>query len=350
MIGCGPRRIGKGFRRVFEGNDRGILAWLGTAVLGMCLVFGCAERPSAVDLYLDAVMLRELGQEEAAARQLKAAVTQDPDFVLAHSELGRAYLALNELELAAEAFRQAARLDLWSFQDHMDLATVYEKLGRFDEAARVFARAGELDTESLEAQLAAARCYLNAERAVQALVHCELARQIDAESEEALRLLARAYEMQKDYEQAARLYEELLKDDPKRPESLLALAMAHMRGGRYGRARDVLLGMIQNHPDRPQAFRHLGYCFLKLGEADQAVAMYERAIALDDGDWEAHRGLGVACMIEFQRSGDEAMRVAALRHWRRSLDIHPDQPRRDWLKKLIQEHALTENPLRGLDD
>ncbi len=334
---------------MFEGNDRGILAWLGTAVLGICLISGCAERQQAVDLYLDAVMLRELGQDEAAVRQLKAAVAQDPDFALAQSELGRAYLALNELELAAEAFRQAVRLDPWSFQDHMDLATAYERLGRFREAAQVFARAGELDSESLEAQLAAARCYLSAGRPVQALVHCESARQIAPESKEALRLLAKAYEGQKDYEQAALTYQQLLADNPE-PEVALALAMAYIKGERYERAKDVLLGVVQIRPDQSRAFRDLGYCFLKLGEADQAITMYERATVLDNGDWEAYRGLGVACMVKAQRTGDEVLQAAALRHWRRSLAIHPDQPRRDWLEKLIKEHSRTMDPMRGFDD
>ena len=335
---------------MFEGNDRGILAWLGTVVLGMGLISGCAERQQAVDLYLEAVMLRELGQDEAAVRQLKAAVAQDPDLVLAQSELGRAYLALNEWELAVEAFRHAVRLDPWSFQDHMDLATAYEKLGRFRQAAQVFARAGELNAESLEAQLAAARCYLGAGRPVQALVHCEAARQIDPESEEALRLLAKAYEGQKDYEQAALTYQQLLEDNPERSEVAMALAMAHIKGEQYERAKDVLLGVIQTRPDQSRAFRDLGYCLLKLGEADQAIAMYEKATVLDGADWEAYRGLGVACMVKAQRTGDEALQAAALRHWRRSLAIHPDQPRRDWLEKLIKEHSHTTDPLRGFDD
>jgi tetratricopeptide (TPR) repeat protein len=123
-----------------------------------------------------------------------------------------------------------------------------------------------------------------------------------------------------------------------------------MKGGQYEQARDVLLGVIEVQPDRPRAFRDLGYCLLKLGEADRAIGMYERAIAIDGGDWEAYRGLGVACMVKAQRSGEETWQAAALRHWRRSLAINPDQPRRDWLEKLIKEHALMTDPLRGLND
>lgn len=326
------------------------MAWPGAMVLGMCLVFGCAERRQPVDLYLDAVMLRELGEDESAVRKLQAAVAQDPDFVLAHSELGKAYLALNDFKGATEAFRRATALDPWSFQDHMDLATAYRELGRFREAARVFVRAGELNTESLEAQLGAAECYLRADQTVQALVHAESAREIAPESEDALHLLARAYEGQNDYERAAQVYEELLEDVAEHAEVAMELALAHIRSEQYERARDVLLDVIRAHPDRLQTFRHLGYCFLKLGEVDQAMAKYERAIVLDEGDWEAHRGLGVACMVKAQRTGDETLQAAALRHWRRSLAIHPDQPRRDWLEKLIRDHALTADPLRGLHD
>jgi tetratricopeptide (TPR) repeat protein len=94
---------------VFEGNNRGIVVGLGMAALGACLFLGCAERQQAVDLYLDAVMLRELDQQELAVRKLEAVVKQDPDFALAYSELGKAYLALDEPERAAEALGKAVR-------------------------------------------------------------------------------------------------------------------------------------------------------------------------------------------------------------------------------------------------
>ena len=39
-------------------------------------------------------------------------------------------------------------------------------------------------------------------------------------------------------------------------------------------------------------FRDLGYCFVKLGDIDQAMQMYQKSVDLDGKDWEAYRGSG----------------------------------------------------------
>jgi len=77
--------------------------------------------------------------------------------------------------------------------------------------------------------------------------------------------------------------------------------------------------------------------------------MYQRAIEIDGEDWEAHRGMGVAYMVQSRRAGDSRLEARALQHWRRSLAIRPDQPGRETLEKLIREHSQATNPLRGLD-
>ena len=59
-----------------------------------------------MDLYLDAVMLRELGRNELAIEKLTAVTEADPHFTLAYSELGKAYQATGNHEQAADAFRQ----------------------------------------------------------------------------------------------------------------------------------------------------------------------------------------------------------------------------------------------------
>jgi hypothetical protein len=55
-------------------------------------------------------------------------------------------------------------------------------------------------------------------------------------------------------------------------------------------------------------------------------------------------------MVKAQRTGDESLRSGAVHHWRRSLEIYPDQPKREWLEELIREHSPTMNPLRGSND
>jgi len=116
---------------------------------------------------------------------------------------------------------------------------------------------------------------------------------------------------------------------------------------RYDRARQVLLSVTQMRPIDGAAFRHVGYCSAKLGDTDRAIQMYQRAIDLNNRDWEAHRGLGVAYMLKARQTGDVRWKVTAVRHWRQSLVIEPDQPKRQTLEKLIREHSKPQDSLQG---
>jgi len=66
---------------------------------------------------------------------------------------------------------------------------------------------------------------------------------------------------------------------------------------------------------------------------------YQNAIAQDNHDWEAYRGLGVVCTLKADQTGDDRWRQQGVRHWRRSLEICPDQPKRQALEKLIRENV-----------
>ena len=300
---------------MLKGRNKAILVGLGIVAPIFSAIGGCSGPPQAVDIYLDAVMLRELGKNELAIERLKQVVEADSGFVLAYSELGRAYRDMGELDPAVAAFEKATALDAWSFADHMDLAEIYQQQGRFAEAAPVYGRAAELDPESCAAQAGAAECYLKAGQTVRALVHAELARQMDERPREVALLLAGIYEAQGDYEQAI----------------------------------EVLVSALQRRPEDATALRHRAYCLLKLGDTDGAIEGYEKAIGLDAGDWQAHRGLGVAYVVKARQTGDGRFESMGLDHWQQALALAPDQPRGDVLQRLIEEHATTRNPLRGLD-
>ncbi len=331
-------------------NNRAVQRGLSVVLLALCLPLGCSNGGRTMDMYLDAVMLRELGQNDLAIEKLKAVTEADPDFTLAYSELGKAYQATGRHEDATRALRRAVQLDPWSFDACVDLARAYEELQKFAEAAQAYARAGELDPESLEAQVGAADCCLKAGQTVRALAHAEAARQIDEKARDVLLLLGRVYEAQKDYSLAIQVYRRLLAVDPADGDALSALGSVYMKDDQYDQAKEVLEALVQIRPDQGMAYRHLGYCLVNLGEADQAIRIYGKAIDIDAEDWQAHRGLGVAYMVKANNTSDAQCEAQALRHWRRALEINPGQPKREALEKLIRERAQTIDPLQGLND
>jgi hypothetical protein len=70
---------------------------------------------------------------------------------------------------------------------------------------------------------------------------------------------------------------------------------------------------------------------------------------LGKDDWAAHRDLGVAYMLKARRTGDARLQAEAIKQWRRSLAIAPDQPKHEVLEQLIRQQSKMENPLQGLD-
>jgi tetratricopeptide (TPR) repeat protein len=331
-------------------SKNAVWVWLALWLAVLGLPGGCVSRRPAMDVYLDAVMLRELGQNELAVKKLNAVVAEDPGFALAYSELGEAYESLGEHAKAAEAFRQAARLDRWSFKNHFRLAETCRRLGDDAEAADAYARAAELDPRSLDAVLGAAECCLKSGQYMRSLVYCEQAEQAGGPPAKVLPLLAQAREGQADFQGAIETYKRLLALDANDVDVLLPLGLAYVKAGQYEKAEETLLCVTQARPGDGVAFRHLGYCLVKRGDVDRAVQMYRRSIELNDRDWEAHRGLGVAYMMKGRQTGDAALQAEALSEWRRSLRIAPDQPKHEALESLIRENSRQETPLQELND
>jgi tetratricopeptide (TPR) repeat protein len=78
---------------------------------------------------------------------------------------------------------------------------------------------------------------------------------------------------------------------------------------------------------------------LLLKDIDKSIASYEKAIEINGEDWEAHRGLGVAYAMKASDEKDLNLRTKAVEHWRKALEIKPDQPRREKLLRLIETYS-----------
>jgi Flp pilus assembly protein TadD len=123
------------------------------------------------------------------------------------------------------------------------------------------------------------------------------------------------------------------------PKVMMQLAYAHLKMQRYDLAKDVLTSVIEHQADNSTTHQYLGYCYLKLGDLDKAIHSYARAVELNEADWEAHRGLGVAYMLKARSTGDAGLAAKAIEHWRRSLKIKPDQKNAQTLAKMIETYS-----------
>jgi len=272
------------------------------------------KEAQAVDLYVDAVMHKELNEDEQALQKLNAAVQLNDRYYLAYSLLGQIYQQMKEYEKSAV-------------------------MERFALAVKAYVRACELRPDHFGAHLGAAESFYKLEDYDQAIAYGEKAAEIDPNVIDVQKLLGDVYESQKDHEQAIAAYKRALEVDSNNPEIMTALAVVYLRSNRQGYAEELLSSVVKMQPDNGQAYKYLGYCYLLLKDIDKSVESYSRAIEINQNDWDAHRGLGVAYILKGTAedgSIDEQLRAQALKHWRRSLQIKPDQPK---LTKLLQKYT-----------
>ncbi len=329
---------------------------------------GCSQKQQAVDLYVDAVMFKELNENEMAVEKLNSAVQLNKRFSLAYSLLGEIYREMKDYENSAASYENAARLNPWSFKDYLNLGRVYRIMKKFAQAVRAYVKACELKPDHLESHVGAAKSYYEIEDYNNALVYGERAEQIDPNVSEIQKIIGDVYESKKDYHQAVRSYKRALEIDSNNPEIMTSLAVAYLRTSRNEPAKELLTSVVEMQPDNNTAYQYLGYCYLRLNsqamasyksalktdsnntelltslkeEADKsvekAVESYSRAIEIKDKDWQAYKGLGVAYMLRALNDENKMLKAKAIYQWRLSLDINPDQPSREMLLKLIEKY------------
>ena len=330
---------------------------------------GCAQEQQAVKLYVDAVMLRELNENDKAIEKLDSAVESNKNFSLAYSLLGEIYQEIKDYEKSAASYEEATKLNPWSFKDFFSLGRVYQIMEKFAQAVEAYGRACELKPDHLDAHINAAKSYYEVKDYDGALAYGKRAEQIDPNVSELQKLLGDIYGLQKDYDQAIAAYKRSLEIDSNSPEIMISLAVAYLRTNCNEPAKELLTSVIQIQPDNNAAYQYLGYYYLRLYDqaiasykrgletnggntgllaslkqdadkaVDKATESYSRAIEINDKDWQAFRGLGVAYMLMGINNKDETLKAKAIQQWRTSLDIKPNQPSRERLLKLVRKYS-----------
>lgn len=291
----------------------------------------------AVSLYVDAMMLSELNEHEEALLKVNSSLELDPHFAMAYSLKGDILQNMERFEDSAAAYESATTYDPWSVKDFFNLGKVYQVLQQWARAAKAFVTAVELDPEHYEANLGAAVSFLELKEYDNALTYAQQAKVLQPEDAAPERLLGDVYEGQKDHMQAIESYRRALELEGNTPELMLSLARAYLRSGRYSSAKELLTDIIEMQPENSIAYQYLGFAQLKLKETQEAVANYRKAVEIDENDWMARKGLGVALMLlAVKENNDERLQAQAVEQWNISLQIKPDQPK---LQQLIDRYT-----------
>jgi tetratricopeptide (TPR) repeat protein len=166
------------------------------------------------------------------------------------------------------------------------------------------------------------------------------------------------------HDRAVTAYEHAVASTPGDADLWHALALAALRARQYPRAGEAFRRETELRPGDAVAFSFVGIVAFLQGDLDGAQRAYERALAIDPRFAKAHRNLGWVYerrsddaraeqeyraalarderMADVHRSlGDLLARTARLEearvHWRRSLELDPDQQDSTLLAERIAE-------------
>ena len=175
-----------------------------------------AEVPQkARALYDAAIDKSKLGQHQEAIDQLKLAINEHPDFMLAHNEIGVQYLRLGQLENADEAFQKAIKIAPDAFTPIMNRGIANVMMKRYGESIPILRKAVKLNDKSavghyfLGQALANLGLFADAEKELQASLALD-----KVQMKEAHRILAIIYTDRGEKKKAAEHLEAYLASTP----------------------------------------------------------------------------------------------------------------------------------------
>lgn len=262
------------------------------------------DKPRA-PVYLTALgnILARQGDAEGAKMKFAEALAIDPKSPLARTALGLVLMSRKEDAARAKAEFQAA------LAVKPDGVGALVGLGQLELADGDFAgAAGHLEAalqvaESFEARLALGSARAKQGKPMDAIRHFQRAAELDPKSAEAVGSLGQALLGAGKVEEAERALRAAAQMRPD-PETRNALGFALVRQKKAAAALDVFRGVLGDEPASAPALLGAGVASEELGQKEQALAHYQKLLALPPG------GLDGRMLADLQRQAQG--RVAEL--------------------------------------
>jgi len=328
-------------------HQRGLLA---EAQKGYRLVL--KKRPDHFDaLHMLGLSEQQLGNPEAAMRWIKRALLVDSRSAAAHSNLGTVLLSLNRAGDALASCDTAIRLDPGLADAHYNRGNALFALGRFSDAAASFRTAVALNPQYIDAlnncgnALHRARQFTDAvecyDKALAlnpghvfahinrgaALVELRKADEAIADFDRAITLApghpgawmnrGEALLQRRRLPEALHNFDAALKLDPQLAEAWLGRANVLMQTRRLLEARQACQQALALAPNSVKGLVQLGQCHALQGDAEAAVAFFDKALCLDPADEAAHHNR--IFTLDFSVRADCAAQQAARTDWWRAI-------------------------------
>lgn len=241
-----------------------------------------SNQSAAYGLFLEALSLREQGQNDAALKVLQKTLKADPGAADAHAEMARIHLDEGRFELAVQAVNQAVKVS----PDRADLRSLAGQVHQFY---------GQSGGGEAELRLAVSEY--------------EAASALDPADPAPLRDLTRLYSVLRDAKAALDTWKRLSIADPRNIDAFMQVASLSINAGDTRGAVEALETAAAADPLNARVLQVLGDIQREGGKTDEALKHYEAAAKLDGKDLITRLKIG-EILIDAHRGAD-ALGVSA---------------------------------------
>lgn len=266
------------------------------------------------------------GDRQRALEEFTRAISVNPTLADAHMGVGDIYRMEGDYNRAEVSYRRAAELAPQSFDAQYYHGLMLHLLDRVTDAINAYLRALSVSPQDFQANLNISAAYYQLGESMQSLVFGERAVKLQPQSGPARVNLAAVYADMGRHADAVTEYQQAFELIEPTPKLVLGYAESLKSLERFGEMRSTLEQLVRTAPSA-SSYERLGYSLFKLEQYDEALAAFNKSLAMDGEHFPALNGLGVCELNRWYWSDrrDMPARDRGLQALRRSLAINPNQ-------------------------
>ncbi|HTS64870.1 MAG TPA: tetratricopeptide repeat protein [Candidatus Acidoferrales bacterium] len=286
----------------------------------LCLVLGLASTLAGQNeaALRHAIQLHQSGDIEGAVGEYRAYLKQNPDSVVARSNLGAALSRLGRYEEAIAEYTQALKKDPGNLPIRLNLALAYYKTAQIPVAAEHLAAVVKQQPGNRQAVLLLADCDLQLGEDKKVI---ELLEPLEKESpgdKSLVYLLGTAYIRDKQPARGQVLVDRILRDGDS-AEARLLLGTTKMNAQEFAEALVDLKKAVELNPRLPDVYSYYGLALLSTGDMAGAADAFRKELESNPNDFVSNLQLGVV----LKQDQDYAQ---ARDYFDRALRVRPGDP------------------------
>jgi tetratricopeptide (TPR) repeat protein len=317
------------------------------------------ENPSDTDAKsLDATLKLDKGDVGRALTELVQVVTQKPDNMVAHFNLGRAYAMRGEWESARQQFDKAIELRPDYLVARVALAQLQASRGDFPAAIRAAQGALAVDPNNLSAHLVETASLIGQKKYADARTMLDAVLVANPNSPDVLFQLALVNMAENKFREAETMFRKVYELNPANPRGMLGLTENFLSEGKTDQALNVIKTEIDKSPTRLDLQVLLADTASRTGRFEMALQNYQHVIdSLEKGS-KQRAELLVRIGEVYRRQGKLPEAIASLQKAREiqpesmlvlvTLGLTLDQAKQWTAAKQVYETALKVDPNNGI--